>query len=75
MNCQQPDRDNPKLKCGYPLPCPWHTAVLDLKSDPPRVVIPITSSTMDKLKLRRLRDVGRFLAETPSKKKKVRRKK
>ncbi len=23
--CQRPDRDAPKLVCGYPLPCPWHT--------------------------------------------------
>lgn len=63
MNCQQPDRDQPKLKCGYPLPCPWHTAVLDLESDPPRIVIPITSSTASKLKLKRLRDIGALLAE------------
>lgn len=28
--CKQPDRDTPKLVCGYPLPCPHHTAVLDL---------------------------------------------
>lgn len=28
LTCQQPDRDAPKLTCGYPLPCPWHTAVI-----------------------------------------------
>lgn len=22
--CTRPDRDSPTLKCGYPLPCPWH---------------------------------------------------
>jgi len=22
--CTMPDRDEPKLFCGYPLPCPWH---------------------------------------------------
>lgn len=27
-NCQKPDRDCPKIKCGYPLPCPWHTDVI-----------------------------------------------
>lgn len=29
MYCQQPDRDVPKLTCGYPLPCPWHTAIIE----------------------------------------------
>jgi hypothetical protein len=28
--CNQPDRDSPKLKCGYPLPCPFHTIVIEL---------------------------------------------
>lgn len=28
--CQRPDRDAPKLRCGYPLPCPHHTVVLDI---------------------------------------------
>lgn len=27
--CMHPDRDVPKLKCGYPFPCPWHTAVIE----------------------------------------------
>ena len=22
--CQKPDRDEPRLVCGYPLPCPHH---------------------------------------------------
>lgn len=26
--CQQPDRDVPKIKCGYPLPCPHHTTLV-----------------------------------------------
>lgn len=29
LTCQRPDRDAPKLVCGYPLPCPHHTEVLD----------------------------------------------
>lgn len=37
MNCQRPDRDCPKLKCGYPLPCPYHTATMDLEG---RVALP-----------------------------------
>ncbi len=27
--CQQPDRDEPKLTCGYPIPCPHHTVLVD----------------------------------------------
>lgn len=28
--CNQPDRHEPRIKCGYPLPCPHHTLVVDL---------------------------------------------
>lgn len=28
--CQRPDRHEPRLKCGYPLPCPHHTAVVEV---------------------------------------------
>lgn len=30
MFCKQPDRDEPRLKCGYPLPCPHHTLIADI---------------------------------------------
>lgn len=30
MFCNKPDRDEPKLVCGYPIPCPYHTVVIDL---------------------------------------------
>ena len=29
MYCDQPDREFPKMKCGYPLPCPWHTIIIE----------------------------------------------
>lgn len=35
--CKRPDRDAPKLKCGYPLPCPYHTIVV-LEKDLPALV-------------------------------------
>ena len=38
--CQQPDRDQAGLICGYPLPCPHHTAVIDVSGDKPRIEIP-----------------------------------
>lgn len=27
--CARPDRDVPGLECGYPLPCPHHTVVVN----------------------------------------------
>ena len=47
--CQHPDRDVPKLTCGYPLPCPWHTVRIEAPGGlhaPAVVVIPITSNAM-----------------------------
>ena len=44
MTCKKPDHDNPKLHCGHPLPCPWHTAVIDMTAKPPQVRIPVTAS-------------------------------
>jgi hypothetical protein len=43
LTCKHPDRDCPKILCGYPLPCPWHTAVIDTTKDPPTVTIPVTA--------------------------------
>ena len=60
--CARPDRDVPKVRCGYPLPCPWHDA-------PPTamaIVIPATGTVVAPLgtppvKLRRLAEIGRAL--------------
>ena len=41
--CQQPDRDEPRMVCGYPLPCPWHTAVVDATKAPPTVTVPASN--------------------------------
>lgn len=43
MTCRQPDRDCPKLMCGHPLPCPWHTAIIDTTVTPATVTIPVTA--------------------------------
>lgn len=56
MFCQKPDRDIPGLICGYPLPCPHHTIIIDTSPDPPTVTIPATipkaanPKVLDKLK-------------------------
>ena len=60
--CRHPDRDEPKMLCGYPLPCPWHTAVVDLGADPPTVTIPLTSDAMKSPARERLGEVSRAVA-------------
>ncbi len=42
--CRHPDRDVPKLMCGYPLPCPWHTVVIDTTTTPATITIPVTAT-------------------------------
>ncbi len=32
--CKKPDRDAPRLVCGYPMPCPHHTLVLEERELP-----------------------------------------
>jgi len=27
--CDKPDRDVPGIRCGYPMPCPWHTFIVE----------------------------------------------
>ena len=53
LTCRHPDRECPKIICGYPLPCPWHTAQIDLTVEPPTINIPITAdaawNTRDRL--------------------------
>lgn len=39
--CNRPDRDQPKILCGYPLPCPWHTAVIHADKQPPTLEVPV----------------------------------
>lgn len=50
LTCTQPDHDIAQLRgsakqmlCGYPLPCPWHSAEIDLTTQPPRLSIPVTA--------------------------------
>lgn len=41
--CDKPDRDVPKIKCGYPLPCPHHTVIVDTTGEAVTVTTPIHS--------------------------------
>ena len=40
LTCQRPDRHVPKLVCGCPLPCPWHTAIIDTE-EPATLTMPV----------------------------------
>ena len=59
--CRHPDRDVPKLMCGYPLPCPHHTVVLDLAKQ--TVTIPLASDAIKSPMRERVGDIGRALVE------------
>lgn len=61
MHCERPDRHRPSLICGYPLPCPYHTVIIDTEADPPTLRIPITSEPDHAL--RRLKDIARAIKE------------
>lgn len=52
--CNQPDRHVPAMKCGYPLPCPWHTVIVDQKTD--SILYPSEQSEETKKKVRDIKD-------------------
>ena len=43
LTCKARDHDGFDLECGAPLPCPYHTAIIDVSEDPAEVRIPITA--------------------------------
>jgi hypothetical protein len=50
--CDKPDVGFPKMKCGYPKPCPHHTVVI--VQGAPRVFIPPNVYTQaERVKIRR----------------------
>lgn len=38
--CDRPDRDAPGMRCGYPLPCPWHTVEAEIKHGDLVITVP-----------------------------------
>lgn len=56
--CNHPDRHEPKLRCGYPLPCPHHTAIID-----PPDIISIPLGTADKV-VERLNEISKAIYES-----------
>lgn len=62
--CDNPDRDMPRLVCGHPLPCPYHTVTIHLRKKPPTIEIPVTARIA--LRGRKLlADVAEILREQP----------
>ena len=51
--CQKADKDFPKMVCGYPLPCPYHTAIISDGA----VHQPVTLE-LEKTHVRRLLDIA-----------------
>lgn len=56
--CTEPDRDVPKLRCGYPLPCPHHTVVVDASSDAVTLTVPHRAKRPSEAGRRRLIEIG-----------------
>ncbi len=66
MSCERPDRDVPKLVCGHPLPCPYHTVIID--TDWGTVSLPLGNARRTRLVVhtedapKRLRDIAGAIA-------------
>ena len=63
--CKQPDRHVPEIVCGHPLPCPYHTIIIDTTAEPvPTITIPATNPKVaDKKTLQRLKDIANILKD------------
>lgn len=60
LTCRHSDRDEPKLMCGYPLPCPYHTVIIHADKDPVTVEIPAQSDVLKSPRVRgRIGDIAR----------------
>lgn len=63
LTCRHPDRDVPKLMCGYPLPCPHHTVIIHADKTPPTVEIPVDSDALKSPVRERIGGVARALTD------------
>ena len=50
-----PDKPPKTMKCGHPLPCPWHTVIIDTAG--PRVHIP-QSANLTQPQRKRVRELA-----------------
>lgn len=61
LHCTKPDKDFPRLECGHPLPCPWHTVTVDTTATPPTITEPTTGYVVRRQRLR-LRKIAQAFA-------------
>lgn len=52
--CDKPDRDSPGTRCGYPMPCPFHTFVIDEASG--IILVPECATPDQRKKVRKVGD-------------------
>ena len=58
--CRRPDRDEPRMVCGYPLPCPHHSMVIDMTEEP-TVIAKANHADPSQKTIRRLREIAKAL--------------
>lgn len=61
MMCTKPDRDEPRMVCGYPVPCPHHTVILSTaseKHDPNPTIMVSATKPLSKKTERLLHEVA-----------------
>ena len=58
--CKRPDRDEPRMVCGYPLPCPHHSMVIDMTEEP-TVIAKANHADPSQKTIRRLREIAKAL--------------
>ena len=51
--CQSSDRDAPRLACGHPLPCPYHTVIIE-----DRQVLQPKDRILNRRQFTRLKDIA-----------------
>lgn len=62
--CKKPDRDAPKLKCGYPLPCPHHAIVIDASGESTVLHVPLHVPYPSRAVIQRMLDIGAAIRKT-----------
>ena len=62
--CEHGDHDVPTIRCGAPLPCPYHTVIVDTTVDPPTVAEPLMAKLRPR-PLRRVHDIAKAIGKRP----------